>query len=100
MQDVRTVSALGTDVWLASPSTDKVARLDSASQRVTLTVDVCDTPVSVAPTPTGAWVACAVDHSLWRVDRAGSVTARISLEGVPTSVAADGERALVTLRAD
>jgi hypothetical protein len=100
MQDVRTVAALDGDLWLASPSTDKVGRLDVASGRIAVTIDVCDTPVSVAPTPTGAWVACSVDWSLWRIDRSGAVTARVQLDGVPTSVVADGERALVTLRAD
>jgi streptogramin lyase len=100
MQDVQTLAAFGNDLWLVSPSTDSVSRLDIASGRLALSVDVCDTPVSVAPTASGAWVACSVDRSLWRIDRTGTVTSRIELDGVPTAVAADGERALVTLRRD
>jgi streptogramin lyase len=100
LQDARTLSALGNDVWLASPSEDRIARLDPSAGRLAVTVDVCDTPIDVAATPTGAWVVCALGRALWRVDRAGSVVTRIQLDGVPTAVAADGERALVTLRAD
>jgi hypothetical protein len=59
---------------------------------------------------TRAWLqrprACrrATLHARWHaahwVDRAGTVLARIALDGVPTAVAADGERVLVALRAD
>lgn len=98
--DVRTVAGMGDDVWLASPSTDLVARLDAASGRIATQVEVCDTPVAIAPTPTGAWVACALDRQLWRLDRAGVITLKITLDAVPSALAADGELALVTLRAD
>lgn len=100
LEDVRILEARGDDLWVASPSQDKVSRFDPVSGRVAVTVDVCDTPVDVAPTSTGAWVVCAVDKALWRVDRAGAVVSQINLDGVPTAVAAEGERALVTLRAD
>lgn len=99
LEDVRTVSALGDDLWLASPSLDRIARFDPSSGRIAVTIDVCDTPVDVAATPTGAWVVCQ-ERALWRLDRAGTVMARIALDGVPTAVAADGERAIVTLRGD
>jgi streptogramin lyase len=100
IEDVRTLAALDNDLWLVSPSTDRIARLDVAAGRVAVTVDVCDTPVAIAATPTGAWVACSQARVLWRVDRAGTVVAEIDLDGAPTAVAAEGERAWVTLRAD
>jgi hypothetical protein len=98
--DVRTVAATGNDVWLASPSTDIIARLDAASGRIAVQAVVCDTPIAVAPTPTGAWVACALDRQLWRLDLAGAITVKITLDAVPSALAVDGETALVTLRAD
>ena len=98
--DVRTVAGLGNDVWLASPSTDIVARLDAATGRIVTQAEVCDTPIAIAPTPTGAWVACALDRQLWRLDRTGAVIVKITLDAVPSAVAVDGENALVALRAD
>jgi streptogramin lyase len=100
LDDVRTVTGLGKDVWLASPSTDIVARLDASTGRIATQVEVCDTPIAIAATPTGAWVACALDRQLWRLDLAGTVTVKITLDAVPSALAADGELALVTLRAD
>jgi class 3 adenylate cyclase len=100
LDGVRVVEALAHDVWLASPAQDGLARLDATSGRVDVRVDVCDEPVSLAPTPTGVWVACARERALWRLDRTGSIVARIGLDAVPAAVVADGERALVTLRAD
>jgi hypothetical protein len=103
LTDVRTVVGIAGqygDVWVASPSTDVVARLDAGSGRIATQVEVCDTPVALAPTPTGAWVACALDRQLWRLDRSGTVAVKITLDAVPSALAADGENALVTLRAD
>jgi DNA-binding beta-propeller fold protein YncE len=100
LDGVRAVSALGDDLWIAALEADQVARIDAASGRVDVRVDVCDAPVAVAPTATGAWVTCARDRQLWKIDHAGAVTARITLDAVPTDVAADGERAVVTMRAD
>lgn len=98
--DVRVVRSLGADVWIASPTTDRIARLEGASGRVAVRVDVCDTPIALAPTPTAVWVACATERALWRIDRAGTVLIEIRLDAVPTAVVADGERVWVTLRAD
>jgi hypothetical protein len=100
LADVRSVASLGDDLWLASPTIDRVARVDLTSGRIAVSADVCDTPVDIAPTPTGAWLVCAVERELWRIDRAGSVVVEIELDAVPTAVAVDGERAVVTLRAD
>ena len=100
LPDVRFLSALGEDVWLVSPSEDRIARLDAASGRIAVTVDVCDTPVDAAATPTGVWVVCSQSKALWQVDRTGAVVSRVELDAVPTAVAADGERAVVSLRSD
>jgi streptogramin lyase len=98
--DVRSVSASGGVLWLASPGQDRVARVDAASGRVAVSVEVCDTPVDIAATPSGAWVVCALDRQLWRLDLAGTVTLKITLAAVPSALAADGELVLVALRAD
>jgi streptogramin lyase len=97
---IRTMAALGDDLWVASPSTDRIARVDTATGRVAVRVDVCDTPIALAPTPTAIWVACATDRTLWRVDRAGQVQSQVELGAVPTALVAQGERVWVTLRAD
>jgi len=98
--DVRAVSAYADNVWLASPGLDRVARVDAASGRVAVNAEVCDTPVDIAATPSGAWVVCALDRQLWRLDLAGTVTLKITLDAVPSALATDGELALVALRAD
>jgi class 3 adenylate cyclase len=97
---VRGLAALGADLWLVSPSTDTLARLDSTSRRIELRSPVCDRPIAVAPVADGAWVACAGDRQLWHVDRTGAVLQKITLDGVPADIAADGSRVWVALRAD
>lgn len=42
---------------------------------------------------------CATERSLWRLDAAGTVSDGMALDGVPTAVAADGDRRWMTLRA-
>jgi class 3 adenylate cyclase/streptogramin lyase len=97
---ITSIAALGDDLWIASRSVDVVARLDARTGRLAVRADVCDTPVDLAPVPGGVWVACATERALWRLDAAGAVLDTFALDGVPTSVAADGERAWVSLRAD
>ena len=94
------VGAAGNDLWLASSAGDSVARVDGSNGNVEVRVPVCDTPIALAGTPTGAWVACATSNELWRIDRTGGVTDRVQLDGVPAALVADGERVWVALRAD
>jgi len=100
LSGVDSIGAAGHDLWLASSAVDSAARVDAASANVEVRVPVCDTPIAIAGTPTGAWVACATSHELWRVDRAGGVTDQFGLGGVPAALVADGERVWVALRAD
>ena len=88
VDDVRAVDALGDDVWIAGFEADQVARIDAVSRRVDVRVDVCDAPVAVAPIESGAWIVCTRDRQLWKIDRAGTVTTRITLDAVPADVAA------------
>jgi class 3 adenylate cyclase len=97
---VSVLSAQGSDIWMASPATDTVARLEAPSRRVALRATVCDLPVALASTADGAWIVCAGDRSLWLLDRAGTALAKFALDGVPADVVADGTRAWVALRAD
>jgi class 3 adenylate cyclase/streptogramin lyase len=100
LSGVDSIGAAGGDLWLSSSSGDNAARVDSASGHVEVRVPVCDTPIGIAVTPSGAWVACSTSHELWRVDRTGSVTDRIHLDGIPAALVVDGERAWVALRGD
>jgi class 3 adenylate cyclase len=97
---ITTVVARGADVWIASRSTDVVARLEAASGRIAMRADVCDAPAALAPFDGGAWVACATERALWRLDAAGAALAMIALDGVPTDLALDGDRVWVSLRSD
>jgi len=97
---ITTIAASGDALWVASRSTDVVARLEATSGRLAVRVDVCDAPIDLAPIPGAVWVACATERTLWRLDAAGTVLDMFALDGVPTSVAADGEHVWVALRAD
>jgi class 3 adenylate cyclase/streptogramin lyase len=97
---VTSIATLGDDLWIASRTADVVARLDARTGRLAVRADVCDTPVDLAPIPGGVWVACAAERALWRLDASGTVLDTITLDGVPTSLATEGERVWVALRAD
>jgi len=100
LSGVDSIGAAGSDLWLASSTTDGAARVDATTGQVDLRVPVCDTPIAIAGTPTGAWVACATSQELWHIDRSGGVTDRIDVDGVPATLVADGERAWIALRGD
>jgi streptogramin lyase len=100
LSGVDSIGAAGNDLWLASSAADGAARVDATTGRVDLRVPVCDTPIAIAGTPSGAWVACSTSRELWHVDRSGGVTDRIELDAIPAALATDGERAWVALRGD
>jgi hypothetical protein len=100
LSGIDSIGAAGDDLWLASSADDSAARVDARTGHVDLRVPVCDTPIAIAGTPSGAWVACATSHELWHIDRAGGVTDRVHLDAIPSALVSDGERAWVALRGD
>ena len=99
---IERISRAGNDLWAVSPGLDTATRVDITAPRAAVSATVCDNPVAVEAIPDGggAWIACSVERALWRVDHAGNGDVKVALEAVPTDVALDGDRVLVTLRED
>ena len=86
------------EVWVTSPSTNKVFRIDPSTGERDLTIDVGAGPSGIAVTNTEVWIACSQDGRVWRLDpKTGHVSAKIPVGGSPQGVAVVGDQIWVTV---
>ena len=91
-EDMTSVSAVGTDVWIAKGADGdpgELVRFDAIGLEGTAVVDVGTAPNQVSATDDVVWVASTTDNTVTRVDPdTNQVTATIDLDVEPSAIAA------------
>jgi YVTN family beta-propeller protein len=83
------VAAGSGSLWVVSPSSETVSRIDPATEHVVQTIDVGGGPSGIAYGGRAVWVANSLDGTVSRIDPGTNrVVATIPIGNIPTAVAA------------
>ena len=81
----------GSEPAVAAPGAGELVQIDPATNSVENRVAIGVKPTAVAVARTTVWATTAHDSSIWQVDSKTLAVNRLSAQGIPPGLAADGD---------